>query len=65
MIAVVGAGRMGSVHLRALGETRLARLAAVVEPVAESRERVAERYPACPRSRDSMSWSRAAWRRES
>lgn len=44
MIAVVGAGRMGSVHLRALGETHLARLAAVVEPVAESRERVAERY---------------------
>jgi myo-inositol 2-dehydrogenase/D-chiro-inositol 1-dehydrogenase len=44
MIAVVGAGRMGSVHLRALGETRLARLAAVVEPVAESRERAAERY---------------------
>lgn len=43
-IAVVGAGRMGSVHLRALGETRLARLAAVVEPVAEPRERVAELY---------------------
>ena len=42
MIAVVGAGRMGSVHLRALGETRLARLAAVVEPVAESRKRVAD-----------------------
>jgi predicted dehydrogenase len=32
-VAVVGAGRMGSVHLRALGETHLARLAAVVEPV--------------------------------
>jgi myo-inositol 2-dehydrogenase / D-chiro-inositol 1-dehydrogenase len=44
MIAVVGAGRMGSVHLRALGETRLAQLAAVVEPVAEPRERVAELY---------------------
>jgi myo-inositol 2-dehydrogenase / D-chiro-inositol 1-dehydrogenase len=44
MIAVVGAGRMGSVHLRALGETRLARLAAVVEPVAEPRERLAEQY---------------------
>ena len=44
MIAVVGAGRMGSVHLQALGETRLARLAAVVEPVAEPRERSAERY---------------------
>ena len=42
MIAVVGAGRMGSVHLRALGETRLARLTAVVEPMAEPRERVAE-----------------------
>jgi myo-inositol 2-dehydrogenase/D-chiro-inositol 1-dehydrogenase len=44
MIAVVGTGRMGSVHLRALGETRLARPAAVVEPVAELRERVAERH---------------------
>jgi len=44
MIAVVGAGRMGSVHLRALGESRLARLAAVVEPVAEPRERASERY---------------------
>jgi myo-inositol 2-dehydrogenase / D-chiro-inositol 1-dehydrogenase len=44
MIAVVGAGRMGSVHLRALGETRLARLAAVVEPVPEPRERAAERH---------------------
>ena len=44
MIAVVGVGRMGSVHLQALGETRLARLAAVVEPVAEPRERAAERY---------------------
>src|SRR4051812_5434507 len=44
MIAVVGAGRMGSVHLRALGETRLAQLAAVVEPVAKARVRVAERY---------------------
>jgi myo-inositol 2-dehydrogenase/D-chiro-inositol 1-dehydrogenase len=42
MIAVVGAGRMGSVHLRALGETRLARLTAVVEPMAEPRERVSE-----------------------
>src|SRR2546423_1393336 len=31
MIAVVGAGRMGSVHMRALGETRLARLAAWFE----------------------------------
>src|SRR6476646_324895 len=44
MIAVVGAGRMGSVHLRALAETRLARLAAVVKPVAESRKRVAELF---------------------
>ena len=44
MIAVVGAGRMGSVHLWALGETHLARLAAVVEPVAEPRERAAKRY---------------------
>jgi myo-inositol 2-dehydrogenase/D-chiro-inositol 1-dehydrogenase len=44
MIAVVGVGRMGSVHLQALGETRLARLAAVIEPVAEPRERAAERY---------------------
>ena len=50
MIAVVGAGRMGSVHLRALGETRLARLAAVVEPVAESRERACGALPSCPRS---------------
>lgn len=44
MIAVVGAGRMGSVHLRALGESRLARLAAVVEPAAEPRERASKRY---------------------
>jgi myo-inositol 2-dehydrogenase/D-chiro-inositol 1-dehydrogenase len=33
-VAVVGAGRMGRVHLRALERTRLARPAAVVEPVA-------------------------------
>ena len=40
-VAVVGAGRMGGMHLRALGSTRRARLAAIVEPVAEARERAA------------------------
>jgi myo-inositol 2-dehydrogenase/D-chiro-inositol 1-dehydrogenase len=48
MIAVVGAGRMGSVHMRALGETRLARLAAVVEPLAKPRERAARLYGVPP-----------------
>jgi myo-inositol 2-dehydrogenase / D-chiro-inositol 1-dehydrogenase len=36
-VAVVGAGRMGSVHLAALGSAENARLAAVVEPVAVDR----------------------------
>ena len=40
-VAVVGAGRMGGVHLRALGRTMQARLAAVVEPFAAARERAA------------------------
>ena len=40
-VAVVGAGRMGSVHLRALAETRVAQAAAVVEPDAAARERAA------------------------
>jgi myo-inositol 2-dehydrogenase / D-chiro-inositol 1-dehydrogenase len=48
MIAVVGAGRMGSVHMRALGETRLARLAAVVEPLVKPRERAARLYGVPP-----------------
>jgi myo-inositol 2-dehydrogenase/D-chiro-inositol 1-dehydrogenase len=39
-VAVVGAGRMGRVHLRALGRTVRARLAAVVEPAAPARELV-------------------------
>jgi myo-inositol 2-dehydrogenase / D-chiro-inositol 1-dehydrogenase len=40
-IAVVGAGRMGGVHMRALAGARNARLAAVVEPVPAARERAA------------------------
>jgi len=40
-IAVVGAGRMGGVHMRALHETRRARLAAVVEPAEAARLRAA------------------------
>ena len=64
MIAVVVRGRMGNVHMRALGETRLARLAAVVEPLAQPRQRAAELYGVPPSPR-SMSWSRADWRTES
>ena len=41
-MAVVGAGRMGRVHLRAFGSTARARLAAIVEPAAAARERVAD-----------------------
>jgi myo-inositol 2-dehydrogenase/D-chiro-inositol 1-dehydrogenase len=40
-LAVVGAGRMGRVHLAALDTTRRAQLAAIVEPVAAAREHVA------------------------
>ena len=38
-VALVGAGRMGGVHLRALAHTRVAELAAVVEPDAGARAR--------------------------
>ncbi|HEY0387613.1 MAG TPA: Gfo/Idh/MocA family oxidoreductase, partial [Gaiellales bacterium] len=39
--AVVGAGRMGQVHIRALAGARRARLAVVVEPHPAARERAA------------------------
>jgi myo-inositol 2-dehydrogenase/D-chiro-inositol 1-dehydrogenase len=41
-IAVVGAGRMGQVHLAALRRSRTVTLAGVVEPDAETRDRLAD-----------------------
>jgi myo-inositol 2-dehydrogenase/D-chiro-inositol 1-dehydrogenase len=42
-LAVIGAGRMGSVHLDALGNARVAQAVAVVEPHAPAREAAAAR----------------------
>jgi myo-inositol 2-dehydrogenase/D-chiro-inositol 1-dehydrogenase len=53
-VAVVGAGRMGRVHLAALGTTDRARLAAVVEPDPVARARVAAGGVTCHATLDEL-----------